>query len=130
MLNPLGGAEMALQRALDVKEHIGLARAIVAGRELGALKQDASLSAVPALEHMMLIVSEAAAHLPEDWRFAYGREVDWNGVIALGDIIQFEYYDCLDRTWAVYEHDLAPLEAAVDRMIAAHDPTSSRSPSS
>ena len=73
----------------------------------------------------MLVISEAARNIPDEWKRSFGPSIDWRGVEDLGNRLRHVYqHTSMTILWSIYEHDLDPLEAAIDRMIAAHGATS------
>jgi uncharacterized protein with HEPN domain len=72
------------------------------------------------------VVSEASRFVRDDWKTEQP-QVPWRQVADLGNRLRHVYRDVNPRAlWAIYEHDLDPLEAAIDAMLAAHAPKDQR----
>ena len=69
-------------------------------------------------ERALLIISEAAKSLPGDLLARYP-EIDWRGVVQLGNILRHEY-PTVDATviWEIVTRKLPELSPVIDRMIA------------
>lgn len=73
--------------------------------------------------HHLQIVGEAANALPHEVRAQAG-DVPWDQIIGMRHILVHGYFALDDDiVWAVIAHDLAPLRAAVERLIAFVDRT-------
>ncbi len=118
-----------VERAHHIKDSIVELRLGLAHHTLESLR--ARPLEFAGFKYLLMIISEAAGNIPGSWQEEFGAEVDWINAKNMRNILSHAYHDINAGTlWATYEHDLDPLEAAIDRMIAAHGPTSSRSPSS
>jgi uncharacterized protein with HEPN domain len=109
--------------AADRPNHIKTAIAICTRRsrwhDLGALEAHPIVSS--GFRYQLLILSEAARHLPDAWRKQFGPDINWRGLEDLGNPLRRTYHHTnAGILWAIYEHDLDPLEAAIDRMLTAH----------
>lgn len=115
----------AHDRLLHIRERISLIRRLWDGTTF----EDASSDETrwPAFERHLEVLSEASRGLPDNWKAQYESTVPWSKVAGLGSFLR-HVYQHIDRhiLWTIYESDLEPLEAAIDRMIAAHAPTSSQ----
>ena len=70
----------------------------------------------------LLIISEASRHLPDAWKSQFGPTIDWRQIADLGNRLRHGYHrNEATILWSIYLNDLDPLEAAIDRMLAAHD---------
>jgi uncharacterized protein with HEPN domain len=111
--------ERTVHRVRHIKDRIEKIRLI-----LGELSfEDAAVHPAvwPAFERHLEVISEASRNIPDDWRTEFGPEIPWRQIAAIGNLLRHVY----DRTdaqvlWSIYEHDLDQLEAAIDRMLAAH----------
>jgi uncharacterized protein with HEPN domain len=83
------------------------------------------------LSYQLLVITEASRNIPAEWKQTFGPAIDWRALEDLGNHLRHAYHRVdIAALWAIYEHDLDPLEAAIDRMIAVHGATRGRSPSS
>ena len=111
----------AVQRAKHVKETILLIRQSLSDRTLKSLFADPLDWA--GYQPLLLIVREAARHLPDSWKAEFGPDLNWRQIADLANQLRHVYHDVNpSMLWSIYENDLDPLEAAIDRMIAAHGP--------
>lgn len=118
-----------VDRLHHIKDAIAAARAGVGGLTLEIVEANSFLSG--GLSYQLLVIGEAARNIPDEWKQSLGPSINWRGVEDLGNRLRHAYHHTnIAILWTIYENELAPLEAAIDRMIAAHGPTSSRSPSS
>ena len=112
----------AIDRARHVKQTIVILREELRGRTIDNLVADRLDWA--GYRYLLQTISEAARHIPPDWQLAHGPEIDWRQIRDLGNALRHGYHSLdAQRLWSIYEHDLDPLEAAIDRMIAAYDPS-------
>jgi uncharacterized protein with HEPN domain len=99
-------------------------------REVDLADASADQTRWAAFERHLEVISEASRALPEDWKHQHGGAVPWPKVAGLGNLLRHVYQHLDGRIlWDIYLNDLGPLEAAIDRMIAACA-TPPRSPSS
>lgn len=118
-----------VDRLHHIKDAIAAARAGVGGLTIETVEANSFLSG--GLSYQLLVIGEAARNIPTEWKQALGPSINWRGVEDLGNHLRHAYHHTsIAVLWAIYQNDLGPLEAAIDRMIAAHGSTSSRSPSS
>ncbi len=112
--------DRALSRLEDIKDGIAQIRILAAGKTMDDLRGERAGWA--AFERFLEIISEAARHLPAEWR-AEQPQIPWRQVADLGNRLRHVYRDVNPRAlWAIYEDDLDPREAAIDAMLAAHAP--------
>lgn len=72
------------------------------------------------LSYQILNMREAARNIPEKWKQTFGPEIDWRGLEDIGNRLRHAYQHAnLSLLWDIYQNDLDPLEAAIDRMLAA-----------
>jgi uncharacterized protein with HEPN domain len=72
----------------------------------------------------LLIISEAARSVPPGWKEEHGGSINWRGLEDLGNRLRHVYQHMNTAIlWSIYEHDLDPLEAAIDAMLAAYGDT-------
>jgi uncharacterized protein with HEPN domain len=74
------------------------------------------------VERCLEIVSEASRLVPDELK-AQHPTLPWRGIADFGNILRHGY-EAIDhrRVWAIIEHDLAPLGAAVAAMLREIDP--------
>lgn len=119
----------AVERLLHIHERIALIRALLLNSTFSEAWQDQIRW--PAFERHLEIISEASRNVPNEWKGAHGPDIEWSKIAGLGSILRHVYHHTsAPILWDIYLNDLDPLEAAIDRMIAAHDPNPPRSPSS
>lgn len=103
-------------RLQDIKD------AIVAIREhLAADNQDPTHNDDALLHDALLfqfvVIGEAVKHLAPDTRDA-APEIPWANIAGLRDLIAHEYFRIdIDRILEIVNHDLPPLEHAIDRLL-------------
>lgn len=118
MIDP---TERALARVHHVKDAITVLRGALQGRAYSDVRKDRIVWA--GLQRCLEIVSEASRHIPEQWKLEFGPSVPWRSIGDIGNHLRHAYHRTDDAIlWQVYTHDLDPLEAAVDAMIAAYPP--------
>ncbi len=67
-----------------------------------------------AIQRALEIVSEACRHIPDEL-LAVAPDVPWKQIRGVGNILRHEYHKIADEViWAVVEHHVAPLKAAVE----------------
>lgn len=120
----------ALARVRHIKDSIGVIKGGLSGKTLSAVHADRLMWS--GFERQLEVISEASRAVPAEWKSAFGPDIDWHGIANLGNLLRHAYHRANVITlWAIYENDLDPLEAAIDAMLAAHEPaTPPRSPSS
>lgn len=115
----------AVDRARHIKDAISEVRAGFTARDLDSLL--ASPLDWSGFKYLLLVISEASRHLPVEWKERHGPEIDWTGIAAIGNTLRHGYHEVnVQMLWSVYTHDLDPLEAAIDRMLAANPPPPAR----
>lgn len=74
-----------------------------------------------AVQHALLIVAEAAKHIPPDLK-ARRPEVPWRKIHGLGNFLRHEYQKIdSDVLWSVIEDHLLPLRQAVEALLRMVD---------
>lgn len=113
--------ERAVFRLHDIERAIRDIRTLLAGKSVEHIRAERFERL--AAERLFEILSEASRHVPTEWKSDSGAEVPWRQIGDLGNELRHAYHRVdLDILWSIYEHDLGPLEAAIDAMLAAHDP--------
>lgn len=108
-------------RLLHVKAAINDVRDAVGGLTMDVVET----TRMPrlAFERAIEIISEASRSIPDDLKQTCGPDIPWNDIAAIGNLLRHAYHrTSLKALWAIYTNDLDPLEAAIDRMIAAIPP--------
>ena len=74
-------------------------------------------------ERELEIISEASRKVPEAWKLEFAPDLPWRQIASIGNILRHAYSSVnAPKLWAIYTDDLDPLEAAIDRMLAANPP--------
>jgi uncharacterized protein with HEPN domain len=74
-----------------------------------------------AVEHGLLIISEAARSLPAEMKAAHP-VVPWSRIEALGNVLRHDYKDVDAKAlWRIVEEQLPALVAAARQMLAEFD---------
>jgi uncharacterized protein with HEPN domain len=109
----------AADRLGHIKGAIATIRTGLKGMDLDALEAHPIVAA--GFRYELLVISEAARHVPVEWKRTLGLEIDWRRLEDLGNRLRHAYHDANAAIlWKIYENDLDPLETAIDRMLAAH----------
>jgi uncharacterized protein with HEPN domain len=78
-----------------------------------------------ALLYQFVIIGEAVKHLAPETRDSTS-EIPWTQIAGLRDVITHAYFRIdIGRVLEIVEHDLPPLEEAIDRLLAPDQPESS-----
>jgi uncharacterized protein with HEPN domain len=108
----------AAYRIRDIKKSIARIKSLLSEKSFEQMQADEDTLA--AFERYLEILSEAARHLPEEWK-AEQAGIPWRRIGDLGNQMRHEYYRVnAYALWSIYTDDLAPLDAAIDAMLAAH----------
>ncbi len=100
---------------LDILDNVSKAERFVAGTTFDEFKTNDEK--VYAVVHALQTIGEAARHLPNGLRQHY-REVDWDDVVGMRDIVIHEYFGVdLEIIWLTVHKDLQPLRTIVGRML-------------
>jgi uncharacterized protein with HEPN domain len=114
-------AARPLVRLRHIKENIRDIRSLLSNRTESDIVSDRFARA--ALERMLEVISEASRHIPQDWKTSLGADVPWSEIASFGNVLRHAYDHVeIGILWSACQNDLAPLEAAVDAMLAAHGP--------
>lgn len=112
-------AARTLLRLRHMKECIDAIRILLSDKTADDVSRDLFTRA--ALERLLEVISEASRHLPQEWKDSLDVEVPWAEIASFGNVLRHAYHHVdVGVLWAVYQNDLAPLEAAVDAMLIAH----------
>lgn len=103
-------------RLQDIKDAILTMREHLARTRHTPAEEDAAMLH-DALLYRFVVIGEAVKHLTPDTREA-APEVPWANIAALRDLIADEYFHIdIDRVLKIVEHDLPPLEQAIERLL-------------
>lgn len=109
----------AIDRLHHIAERITLIRQLLANVTYDAAWQDKNRWS--AFERHLEVISEASKSIPPAWR-AEHPDLDWPAIVGLGNILRHTYQKAsIPILWSIYEHDLDPLEAAINAMLAVHE---------
>jgi uncharacterized protein with HEPN domain len=102
-------------RLRDIKDAITAVREHLAGAEDLTQKDNALLH--DALLFQFVVIGEAVKHLAPETRESTP-EIPWANIAGLRDLIAHEYFRIdIDRVLEIVNHDLPPLEQAIDRLL-------------
>ena len=119
-------ASLPVERATHINETIGTLRAELGTRDIDSLISEPLELA--GFKYLLMVISEAAGKLPIEWKQTHGPGIDWRRVADLGNVLRHAYDSVNAQTlWLIFRDDLDPLEAAIDRMLAANPPPPARS---
>lgn len=104
-----------VRRFEDILENINRIERFTQGMDFAAFS--ANEQAVYAVNHALLILSEAAAKLGEQAEHLCPQIV-WADIRGLGNPLRHDYANInLIRIWLIVEKELAPLKAAVSKAL-------------
>ena len=102
-------------RLSDIREEIAGIRALT--RDANAESFAASWAMKRAVEHALLIIAEAAKHIPDNLK-ATRPEVPWQKIHGLGNMLRHEYRRIdPDILWSVVTDHLDELDAAAAALL-------------
>ena len=117
----------SVDRLRHISERIVAIRSLLADSTFDEAWRDATRW--PAFERHIEVISEASRSVPVEWKVAHGADIDWAKVAGIGSVLRHAYHHTsAPILWDIFETHLDPLEAAIDRMIAAYSPASSPKP--
>ena len=118
-------APTPVDRLRHIKAAIRAARDGVGGLNAEVVAENPFL--LGGLNYQLLVITEAARNIPAEWKQSHGPSIEWRSLEDLGNHLRHAYHRMdVEAIWSIYENDLDPLEAAIDRMIAAHGATPRR----
>ncbi len=104
-------------RLEDMQEHIAFLRRIGSEHTFAQFAESRTLQY--ACQYALLVVAEAANHLPQPLRDS-APEVPWRSIISIGHKLRHEYHRIDNEIiWDTIVNHLTKLEGAVDRLLAA-----------
>jgi uncharacterized protein with HEPN domain len=102
-------------RLSDIREEIAGIRALT--RDANAESFAASWAMKRAVEHALLIIAEAAKHIPDNLK-ATRPEVPWQKIHGLGNMLRHEYRRIdPDVLWSVVTDHLDELDSAAAALL-------------
>lgn len=100
----------------DIRHHIELASAFIAGMDYEAFKDDTLR--LYAVTRCLEIISEASRRLPDQFK-ARHPSIEWREMAAAGNIYRHEYEDvAARRVWQTLTVSLPPLQKLIARELA------------
>ena len=106
-------------RLIDIREEIAGIRETTRGAALPTFS--ASWTMKRAIEHGLLIIAEAAKHLPPSMKESHP-EVPWRKIHALGNMLRHEYRRIDPEVlWSIVTEHLAALDEAAAELLATID---------
>ncbi len=112
--------DRSIFRVRDIKQSIVNIRELLGGRSFDELYDDKVGRA--AFERYLEILSEASRSVPEEWKIEFGASLPWRQIADLGNTLRHAYHRTDTKVlWLIYQDDLAPVEAVIDAILAAHD---------
>ncbi len=105
------------ERLRDIKDAIAAIREHLKRVDRAAPKMDDAMLH-DALLFQFVVIGEAVKHLATS-TCESAPEIPWADVAGLRDLIAHEYFRIdIHRVLEIVEHDLAPLERAIERLLA------------
>jgi len=102
-------------RLSDIREEIAGIRALTSAADAESFA--ASWAMKRAVEHALLIIAEAAKHIPEQIK-ATRSEVPWQKIHGLGNMLRHEYRRIdPDILWSVVTDQLDELDRAAEALL-------------
>jgi uncharacterized protein with HEPN domain len=103
-------------RLIDIREEIAGIRSLTKNATAESFGTDCAMKR--AVQHALLIISEATRHIPDDLKNTRP-EVPWKDIHGLGNILRHEYRRIdPDVLWSTVTEDLADLDRAAEILLA------------
>jgi uncharacterized protein with HEPN domain len=103
-------------RLIDIREEIAGIRGLTKNATAESFSADWVMKR--AVQHALLIISEATRHIPDDLKNARP-EVPWRDIHGLGNMLRHEYRRIdPDVLWTIVTEDLADLDRAAEALLA------------
>ena len=103
-------------RLIDIREEIAGIRSLTKNATAESLGTDWAMKR--AVQHALLIISEATRHIPDDLKNARP-EVPWKDIHGLGNVLRHEYRRIdSDILWSIVTEDLDDLDKAAEILLA------------
>jgi uncharacterized protein with HEPN domain len=108
-----------IQRFHDILDNIARIERFTAGLNVQTFRENEQ--ALFAVQHALLIISEAAAKLG-NLASELCPDIPWRDIRGLGNRLRHEYHSVdVVRLWTMIERDLAPLKAATQAVLQELD---------
>ncbi|MEH3145948.1 MAG: DUF86 domain-containing protein [Methylobacterium frigidaeris] len=103
-------------RLLDIREEIA---GIIGSTSSASIEEFAASWAMRrAVEHALLIIAEAAKHIPDEEKLSQA-SIPWRKIHGLGNLLRHEYRRVDPEVlWSVITDHLVPLDRAVVALLA------------
>jgi len=106
-------------RLSDIREEIAGIRGLTKNADAESFAANWAMKR--AVQHALLIIAEAAKHIPNDLK-ATRPEVPWQKIHGLGNMLRHEYRRIdSDILWSVVTDHLAGLDSAVAALLERSD---------
>jgi uncharacterized protein with HEPN domain len=103
-------------RLIDIREEIAGIRSLPKNATAESLSEDWAMKR--AVQHALLIISEATRHIPDDLKNARP-EVPWKDIHGLGNVLRHEYRRIdANILWSIVTQDLDDLDRAAEVLLA------------
>jgi uncharacterized protein with HEPN domain len=103
-------------RLIDIREEIAGIRSLTKNATVEAFSTDWAMK--HAVQHALLIISEATRHIPDDLKNARP-EVPWKDIHGLGNMLRHEYRRIdSDILWSIVTEDLDDLDRVAEILLA------------
>lgn len=103
-------------RLIDIREEIAGIRGLTKNATAESFGADWAMKR--AVQHALLIISEATRHIPDDLKQTRP-EVPWNKIHGLGNILRHQYRDIdSDILWSIISKHLNDLDTAAEALVA------------
>ena len=105
------------QRMRDVYHATRRIEQKVAGHTIDSFRHD--LDAVDIVSYQILIIGEAVAHLPDDFK-ALSPHLDWNGMKAMRNVMAHHYWHIdVETLWQTATREVPALQAVIAQHLDA-----------
>jgi uncharacterized protein with HEPN domain len=102
-------------RLIDIREEIAGIRNLIKDATAGTFGTNWAMKR--AVEHALLIIAEAAKHIPDDLK-EKRPEVPWKRIHGLGNMLRHEYRRIdSDILWSVVTENLDDLDKAIEALL-------------
>jgi uncharacterized protein with HEPN domain len=103
-------------RLIDIREEIAGIRGLTKDATAGSFGTNWAMKR--AVQHALLIISEATRHIPNDLKNTHS-EVPWKKIHDLGNILRHQYRDIdPDIVWSIITEQLTDLDEAAEALLA------------
>jgi uncharacterized protein with HEPN domain len=103
-------------RLTDIREEIAGIRGLTKDTTADAFGENWAMKR--AVQHALLIISEATRHIPDDLKRTRP-EIPWKNIHDLGNVLRHEYRRIDSRfLWSIVTDDLGELDEAAEALLA------------